>query len=260
MAGKLRWDRLKKNQHTRRDRAVDDRNRTVWSGRTVRVHPWLWLTADELGSRYPSYLPTYDFGADFIDETHRWYSHCPLNGAILDIGIRGWLRKDDALKLYEMAFFSSGDTLEIGSYEGLSTSIMGKATANTGLDSRIVSLELDPGAVERAKENLRGTFPLHEFMVGDARESCRTLKQAHRTFGFAFVDHSHTFELVRHACEDLKSLVKLNGFALFHDFNDPRNGRGPDYGVYQAVCDAFADGSFEFCGVYGCTGLYRHIR
>jgi len=62
---------------------------------------------------------------------------------------------------------------------------------------------------------------------------------------------------VRHACEDLKTLIRPGGFALFHDYNDSRNGNDPDYGVYQAVVDTFADGSFEFYGAYGCTGLYR---
>ena len=49
------------------------------------------------------------------------------------------------------------------------------------------------------------------------------------------LDHAHTFDLVYHACEELKSLMKPGGFALFHDFNDPRNSKEPDYGAYRAV-------------------------
>ena len=52
-------------------------------------------------------------------------------------------------------------------------------------------------------------------------------------------------------------LVAAGGFVLFHDYNDPRHGADPEHGVYQAVADAMPAGRFEFCGVYGCSCLYR---
>ena len=96
-----------------------------------------------------------------------------------------------------------------------------------------------------------------DFILGDARVSCGELKEQGRTFAFAFVDHSHMYELVRDACVDLKKLIRPGGFALFHDFNDPRNGKDSQYGVYQAVVETFADETFVFHGVYGCAALYR---
>ena len=51
------------------------------------------------------------------------------------------------------------------------------------------------------------------------------------------------------------------GFALFHDFNDPRNSMEEvaDYGVYQGVMDGLRTDRWEFWGIYGCTGLFRRI-
>ncbi len=97
-------------------------------------------------------------------------------------------------------------------------------------------------------------------LVGDARELTARLVAEGRRFGFAFVDHSHAYDLVHAACLDLKRLVVPGGFALFHDHNDVRNGRDGQYGVASAVRDAFADGSFRFWGTYGCTGLFRRRR
>ena len=60
-------------------------------------------------------------------------------------------------------------------------------------------------------------------------------------------------------CEILHRVVDLGGFALFHDFNDPRNSMEgvPDYGVYQGAMDGLRADRWAFWGIYGCTGLFR---
>lgn len=216
-----------------------------------------WIDEDRLGSKYPFYRATFPLSGQFIDGDHAHLAACRMQGAIIDTGIPGWLRPADALKLYEMAYFSPGDVLELGAYHGLSTSIEATALRNAGRGRRIVSLELDPSAAAKAMRNTEAWADFRTFIIGDARASCQSLIAQRHTFGFAFVDHSHTYELVLAACEDLKFLLPAGGFALFHDFNDPKNGKHPDYGVWQAVRDGFADGSFEFFGIFGCTGLWR---
>ena len=224
----------------------------------THTHRDTWLEPGELGAHYPGYQKTHARFDEFIDEFHAYYADCPTPQGLIDIGIPGWLWPADALKLYEMAYYADGDVLEIGSFHGLSTSIQGKALVNAGGGKRILSLELDSANMDETRRHTAPTAQVHEYIVGDAVMSCRALKNRGRTFGFAFVDHAHSYDLVKIAAEDLKTLIKPGGFALFHDYNDARNGSGdPDYGVYQAVQDAFADGTFEFCGVYGCTALYR---
>ena len=219
-------------------------------------HQSTWLDAAELGSRFPPYVPTYDFLQPYIDHRHVTLATAPLNGEIIEIGIPGWLRPADALKLYELAYFAPGDVLEIGTYHGLSTSIQAEAMAARP-GRRLVTLELDPPAVAEARKHTARWSSSIDIMEGDARQSCQQLAAAGRRFSYAFVDHSHSYELVLAACQDLKQLLTPGAFALFHDYNDARNGTDPDYGVWHAVGDAFRDGSAEFWGVYGCTGLWR---
>ncbi len=212
----------------------------------------------ELGTRFPPWRPTFRFRGPFLDPFHASLAVAGADG-LIDLGIEGWLRPADALKLYELAVFSPGDLLELGTYHGLSTHIQGHAMAASDPRLRLTSLELDPelAAVARTQLVQPGR---HDVVVGDARESGARLVAAGRRFGLAFVDHSHEGALVAVACEQLKRLVVPGGFALFHDYNDVRNGREPGYGVFGAVRDAFADRSFAFWGCYGCTGLFRRAR
>ncbi len=91
----------------------------------------------------PPYLPAYEYPDEFLNEQHRSYSTCPAKKHLIDLGIDGWLRREDALKLYELAYFAAGPILEIWSYHGLSTSILARAVADSGAegrDRRIVSV------------------------------------------------------------------------------------------------------------------------
>lgn len=85
------------------------------------------------------------------------------------------------------------------------------------------------------------------FFQDDAASAVQNLASIKRKFNFAFVDHSHRYEQVLSACEQLHRVVEIDGFALFHDFNDPRNSQEQEveYGVYQGVMDG--------------TGLFRRI-
>ena len=223
-------------------------------------HPESRLALDQLATVHPPYRPTYRFGADRIDAAHARLGESAMQGDIIDLGIPGWLRPADALKLYELAYFSDGNVLEIGCYHGLSTRIQTDALRNAGRGRTLTSLELMADYVAEAERHTAGNAAFREFVVGDARGSCAALRRDGRTFGTAFVDHSHTYELVHAACEDLKHLLNPGGFALFHDYNDERNAHDPEYGVFQATRDAFADDSFTFHGIYGCTGLFRRTR
>ncbi|MEO8277032.1 MAG: hypothetical protein ABI639_12525, partial [Thermoanaerobaculia bacterium] len=97
-------------------------------------------------SDVPSYMRTFDFDGEFINGAHAFFATCPTRDHLIDLGIDGWLRREDALKLYELAYFASGPILEIGSYQGLSTSILVRATRDSGRRNRIVSVELDAAA------------------------------------------------------------------------------------------------------------------
>jgi cephalosporin hydroxylase len=208
-----------------------------------------------------SYLKTFCFPGEFIDERHRTLvSNIGADGMI-DIGVEGWLLPADALKLYELVYFCGGDVLELGTYRGLSASICTQASEAAGLHNVIVSIDLNSDEIDRARSNLAGRpgFERVNLFAVEAGQAVRDLAQAKRMFNFAFIDHSHTYEHVYEVCRSLHRVMKLGAFALFHDFNDPRNSASNalDYGVYQGVLDGLDERRFEFWGIYGCTGLFR---
>jgi SAM-dependent methyltransferase len=207
------------------------------------------------------YLKTYNYFGEFINKQHaELVSNVTANGMI-DIDIEGWLLPADALKLYELVYFCGGDVLELGTYYGLSTSVAALASQNAGVENVIVTVDLSSDAIARARANLEGRPGAERIcaLVVDAGKAVRDLADAHRMFDFAFVDHSHAYEHVYDVCRSLNRIMKPGAFCLFHDFNDPRNAdaEASDYGVYQGVLEGLDTSSFEFWGIYGCTGLFR---
>ena len=211
------------------------------------------------------YRKTYDFPRDYIDGYHRWLGiGAPYDPEmhILRIGVDGWLFKADALKLYELAFFNR-DILELGTYKGLSTTILSNAVFNSGEPGKIYTVDLDPefSAAARAGFEQR-QVPGREnvwFAAASAGEFCARQIKAGRRFNFVFIDHSHEYEPMVETCQQLAHVTEPGAFCLFHDYNDPRNANPEvkEYGVYQAVAEYLPRDDFEFWGIFGCTGLFR---
>jgi predicted O-methyltransferase YrrM len=228
-------------------------------------HPATFIDWSDLGSPRP-YLPNYSYDRDYIDQFHQMLSTCKRDGAKISIGIKGSLRREDALKLYELAFYASGDVLEFGTNHGLSAYILSTAIRNSGRQSEVITMELSEKLADTSRRNLEANDvgEIAKILVGDARLSCRALISGKRTFGFAFVDHSHSFSLVQDGCLLLPQLLAPGACVVFHDFNDKRNTRSRgstddphDYGVYDAVRSYLPNQEFDFVGSYGCCGVYR---
>jgi predicted O-methyltransferase YrrM len=227
-------------------------------------HQESWVELDQLGASRP-YRPTFS-EAHTLGATFHRLLEAPLkpDSVVIDIGIPGSLRREDAAKLYEMAYFAEGYLLELGCARGLSTAIIAQGLHDSGRTARVVSVDLEPRMIQRTQANL-GSLNLRErveLLQGDAAMIGRSLVAQGRTFGFVFVDHSHAYADVLTVCRLLPSLVKDGGFVLFHDFNDRRNKDrvNPSYGVYSAVIDGLPTPPFAFFGVFGCAGLYRQDR
>lgn len=236
----------------------------------MNIHQESFVQLEDLGATIPSYLTTFDFPGEFINESHRSFSTCPIrDGILIEIKdrplvgsiIEGWLRREDALKLYEIAYFVSGDILELGSYHGLSTSILSQANHDAPYEKNIYSVDLDPANVVITNQHLQamGLGGNVTTICGDALSLVRGFAATGKKFEFVFVDHSHAYDPVYTVCRELGNVLVNGGFCLFHDFNDPRNrdADDKDYGVYQAVIDGLDPNEFLFYGVYGCAALYR---
>jgi hypothetical protein len=209
------------------------------------------------------YRPSFDFPGNFIDDTHARFATCPTRDGMIDIGIPGWLLPADALKLYELGYFCGGDILELGTYRGLSTSILLRASVAAGRPNKILSIDLDPGAQDAGRATIAGMAGAERvyFFNTDGDEALGTFTRAKRRFSFCFIDHSHRYEHVLSACRALYPVMLPGSFCLFHDYNDQRNADPgcDDYGVWQGVNDGLPKTQFAFWGVFGCTGLFRRV-
>ncbi len=209
------------------------------------------------------FIKTFQYEGEYISAGHAQLRENTLDNGMIDIGIDGWLLPADALKLFEMAFYCPGDVLELGAYRGLSATVMNRAINDNGREAKIISIDLDPISIEASRNQLarapQGNRAL--FFCDDGGSAIRNLASIKRKFGFVFVDHSHMYEHVYEASRSLHRVIELGGFALFHDFNDPRNSLESevDYGVYQGALDGLRADRWEFWGIYGCTGLFRRI-
>jgi len=237
---------------------------------TLFAHPESFLRLEEAGSTIPPYRPTYDFPGPYVDAEHERLGTGPLRdgylvdrrtGGILGWPIQGWLRREDALKLYEMAYFAGGDILELGSFHGLSTSLLALAERSGPRPKGIETVDLSPRSVAMTRLNLLRQGLLHRVRVhrGDALPFVRTRRAEGRRYAMVFVDHSHAYGPVHDVCRELHALVEPGGFCLFHDFNDPRNcdPTDVDHGVHQAVTGGLDPDAFEFYGIYGVVAMYR---
>jgi predicted O-methyltransferase YrrM len=231
-------------------------------------HQNTYLQLEELGSKFPVYQPTFELDPKFTNLRDKFFSRIEMNGELITMKnrrffgevIKGWLRRDDALKLYEMAYYTKGDILELGSYHGLSTTLMANAVRKSPHKKKILTVDLQPKNIEMTNKNLQkaGVIKHVEAICGDAIKVVKDFADINKKFQFIFIDHSHAYDPVYLVCRELHNIILPGGFCLFHDFNDARN-REPsqnDYGVYQAVQEGLDPQAFEFYGIYGCTGLY----
>lgn len=227
-------------------------------------YPESWVNFNDVGSPAP-YLKTYNFEGDFINLNHAKYASCKMgrmgNNACIDVGIDGFLQKGDALKLYELAYFCEGDILEIGTFKGLSTSILATGLHDAQGNGSILTNDINAESSKQAQQALKGLLGAERitFIVDDATIFMNSLRSKGKKFKFIFIDHWHGYRATTEAAEEAKYLLAPGGFLFFHDFNDPDN-LDPNhvYGVYPAVLDTMAvDPSYIFYGNFGCCCLFR---
>jgi len=239
-----------------------DRNPSSAIARATFRHPDTWVPEDRLGTVYHEFRKTFEFpseilGADFnklIEDSPR---------GMLVRKIRGRLRTADALKIYELAYFSDGVILELGTSEGLATSVIASGMRNSGRRREFTSVGLNAASSMAASQNLveAGLIDSVELVVSEAATFLDHAIATERQYGFVFIDHSQAYKATLAVCNRLDKITARGAFVLFHDFNDPRNRRDnfEKAGVFQAVQESLDLKQFEFYGTYGCSGLYRRI-
>jgi hypothetical protein len=192
----------------------------------------------------PTYAPNFDFSGEFINDTH-----ATIHEQVRDIP--GWLEPEDSLKLYELAYFSTGPIVEIGTYCGKSTTIIASALCDAASAVSFLSLDIDADALTRAHDTLvEHDVRRHVELV---RGSIDALFAARPELepSFVFMDGDHTFQGASHDIGVLKAHVPENGLLLFHDYLNT------GYGIANAVKSSWVPSDCVFAGAFGCAALYR---
>ena len=230
-----------------------------------RRHPETWVEFDSLRCVRP-YRKTFRFPG------HATGFHASLATAptgrmgvpgLIDLGVDGFLWPEEAMKLYELAYFTSGDVLELGTFNGLSTSILANALHDRDSGS-LVTCDIEPSftAIARTNTAHRPGGERIEFQTGDATALMDKLADRGRIFEMMFVDHWHGYDATREAATRAGRLLSPGGYILFHDYTDG-NSNDPNHPnkVFQAVRDTIATSDrFRFLQVCASMGVFQRVR
>ncbi|MFT4037600.1 MAG: hypothetical protein QM692_05420 [Thermomicrobiales bacterium] len=226
-------------------------------------HQDTWLTPEQLGAARP-YQPTFT-GPPVINDLHRTLLEAPLQAGSVSIqlAIPGALRREDAAKLFELAYHGAGNALVFGAGHGLPAAIIAESAYSAGRPCAITVVDAEPRAIARAREHLAPYDTLADIALVTAEPEafCRAEAARGHRYGLVFVDHVTSAVGIAALSALLPPLIAPGGFVLFHDFNDRRNRatrHDGAYGVYAGVLQGLPMPPFAFYGAYGCTGVFRH--
>ncbi len=228
----------------------------------ARRHPDSWVDLEQCGASRP-YVKTFEFESPYIGGYHSKIANATTRSDVkfgVDLGLDGFLAHAEALKVYELAYFGDGDFLELGTYRGLSTSIIARALHDRQRGA-LYTCDISPRFSLVARIALR-FLPGRDrvrFHVGDAAGFLDRMIGERRRFGFVFVDHWHGYDATHAVGMRLSSLLLPGGFAMFHDYNDTsaRDPAHPDK-VFQAVRDTVGrSSSFQFCCVTASSAVFQ---
>jgi predicted O-methyltransferase YrrM len=206
------------------------------------------------GKHDVSYEPTWTHdGGRWLNARHE---------RVLDtIGaIEGLLYAEDAQKLYELAWFSPGPILEIGTFRGLSTVVMAAALADSGNRARIVSADIDaPGlAAARASLNRLGLGDRVTLVHGEAHALLRAAPELRP--GLVFVDGDHSLRGARADLRALAPVVPRGAIVVLHDYEGYEADDPYAIRVAEAAAGSWLADDAEFLGRFGLCGVFvrRH--
>jgi len=205
------------------------------------------------------YKPSYDWGSARLGDRHDRIADAVWH-------IPGWLAPEDALKLYELAYFASGPILEIGMYCGRSTTIMATAVADSGRDIPIISIDIDPLALAMTMRSLQAHGVERNVIL-----ACSCLDDFVRAVpvfepSLIFLDANHALEAVSADLTAMRKCATPGTLLLFHDYlpmSLPETEGFPvspgPIEVMEAIDDSWVAVGADFAGTFGASGLYQVI-
>ncbi|HOO89561.1 MAG TPA: class I SAM-dependent methyltransferase [Syntrophales bacterium] len=192
--------------------------------------------------------------------------------------IKGFIARDEALRLYELAREASliGPCLEIGSYCGKTAACIGTGCRENGgilfsIDHHRGSEEQQPGEeyfdpdLLDEETGLIDTFRvfrktisnvgLEDTVIPIVARSVVVARSWATPLGMVFIDGGHTFEAARTDYNCWSSHILPGGFLVIHDiFPDPSKGGQAPYHIYNL---ALASGLFTELPMTDTLGVLK---
>lgn len=197
------------------------------------------------------FLNTHPWGTDVFDSEspQRGRRVSPVPGAF-PADISGWLLRDEAKALESLA--KDKRVLEIGSYCGLSTVVMGRVanhvTAVDYFDGR--ATPHPQNTLAQFKANIERYGVAHKVAIMHPSELA-TGELPREEYDLAFIDGAHDYESVKSDIISSLNLLKPDGLLVFHDYKHPSHP-----GVEQAIDDLLLDGG-ELLSVHETVAVVR---
>ena len=195
-----------------------------------------------------SFPNSFAWGTHETDTLH----HCPgVPAGVIDKfdGIEGWFKLDEGAFLYKVAegaFKMSDSVMEIGSYKGRSTYLLGEAAKRAGPDKRVYAVDPHEGdcglkdrfadTFQEFRDNMIRTGVSDQVVALKVKSKDVTCTQE---LGLLFIDGLHDYENVKFDYEKFYPHVKSNGFIAFHDYEPPYPG------VVKLVDEEIASGRIK---------------
>ena len=132
---------------------------------------------------------------------------------MLQFGIEGWMHRDEA-RVIEKTLPGKKNILELGTYQGLSTSII---ASFCDADAKITTVEIFKEQQEKAKHNLT-MFDNIDYINEDSNTWLSNIKTE---FDWVFVDHSHDTFYMDTSMMKIKQVVSPDHIILLHDMHLP---------------------------------------
>jgi cephalosporin hydroxylase len=206
------------------------------------------------------YRPSYDWGSPTLGDRHERIADAVWH-------IPGWLAPEDALKLYELAYFATGPIIEIGMYCGRSTTILATAVEDRGSKIPIISLDTDPFAISMTKRSLQmHSVERHVILT------CSSIQAFVQAAPFlkaslVFLDADHSEAAVTADIGALRECTREGTLVLFHDYLPmtlPQTEGFPvspgPIEVKEAVGRSWIATEAKFAGTFGASALFQVMR
>jgi len=142
--------------------------------------------------------------------------------------VEGWFTEEEAKAMYQMikSVPKEGTVVELGSYCGRSSIIIGALAKDIGFDFYCVD-DFSSGEVEdKFKHNMEWAMARYKLIRGKSTE---VQDQLPNNIDFIFFDTIHIYEHQKKECDIWLPKMKKEGLVAFHDYG------GKYHGVKTAV-------------------------